>query len=73
MEAVSAFAAEPVVYRMSMSELATLRISKIKCGFDLFQTKPPETLEFQAVFVVELRGFEPLTSTLPVWHSSQLS
>lgn|GEM_PF-6064073 len=24
-------------------------------------------------FMVELRGFEPLTSTLPVWHSSQLS
>ena len=25
------------------------------------------------VVLVELRGFEPLTSTLPVWHSSQLS
>ena len=25
------------------------------------------------LFVVEHTGFEPVTSTLPVWHSSQLS
>ena len=34
--------------------------------------KPPNLRRFGG-FVVEHIGFEPMTSTLPVWHSSQLS